>query len=1430
MRNIRLRHFLPLVLIIGFGLMIQASTPRAQEDQGVLASFISRVLSTPTSRVTVGSVEGPLSSDAMIRDVSVADADGVYLKIDTIRLVWRRVALLSRRLEIQNLEIGRIEFSRRPARDPAAVPANSTDPILPELPLKVEIGRLSVAELVLGEPVIGLAARFSATGNATLGPPAEGLNTSLDIRRLDAPGTTTLKLAFAPATEQLDLTLLHDEPAGGVAARLANLPGLPPVKLDLTGAGRLDDWRARIAFAAGAGTDAIGEARLFRTGALRRLGLRLTAHIENLLPPAVGTVFAGTTALTSDVVFEDSGAYGIENLRLASDLAELTIAGKLDANQILDVTASARALPNNGQQTRRGDGSLGQLVFDASAKGPVARPRIAGRLTLRDLANSQITLGSLTATLSAEPAPEDARQRYGLALEGRAEGLALADRGFSEALGDRVAVNFRAMIDGDSVADISELSATTPNLRLAYAGRAGAKVLEGRARVEITRLRAISRLAGRTLSGEAVVTAALSGNPATSLAANVDGRATNLTLGDPIADRLMGRQATIAGTIRRGPDSLRFESLTLRGQHVASTLNGGMANGTFDLRASLGLPELKQVDPRLAGAAEASAHLAGKVDDPDVSLLLDARDVRALDRPVRDLRLTLAARQTASTPTVTLNIGGLVDGKPLSAHVQAAKDAAGTWTLSRLEARLGTASAQGQGEISPNRLATGRITLSASDLNDLSPLVLTQLRGSLQATIDANAQDGRQRAALQAVGGRIIAGGLSLNAIRANLTGEDLFGRPVVNGDVSIDRLVAGGETIQRIALKAVGTPAGSDLTLSAEARGFQVASTGRLVPGETLRLDLASFAATRQGGRITLTAPASLLFSDGSVRTDKLSLAVLGGAVDVSGRIGSNLDISVAARAVPLAAIDIVAPGTGLRGTLDARATLSGPASAPRGPYEASLRGFSLPQTREAGIPALDITARGEAQGERASVNARIAGGRTIAFDVSGSVPIGPADALDLRGRGTLDAGLLNASLAGSGRRVAGRVAIDGALRGSRSNPEVQGSATLTGGSFSDPLQGVSLTGIEGRVIGRGTSLVIERLTARAKNGGTLTVTGQVDADAQRGFPANLRIAARNAELVSSDVVTMNASLDMTVTGPLATQPRISGRIDVQTLEVRVPDRLPSNTEPFRDARHVAPPPQTRARLAQIARQRATAQRRAAVFNATVDLAIDAPSRVFVRGRGIDAELGGQVRLSGTTNDLRANGAFELRRGRLSLLTQRLDFTRGRVTFGGGDLVPDLDFVAETRATDIVATIGIRGRANEPEFVLSSTPSLPQDEVLSRLLFQRAAGGLSPFQALQLAQAVVQLSGSGSGSDAFERARRALGVDNLDVTTGTSGPAVGVSRAINDRIRLGVRAGSKPENSAVGVDIDLTRRLRIQTEIGADGRASVGVGTELEY
>jgi translocation and assembly module TamB len=1437
------------------GLPGRAQTP---EDQGVLAGFVSRLLSTPTSRVTIGAVEGALSSNATIRDVSVADEAGVYLRIDRIGLVWRRTALLQRRIEIERLDIGRVELMRRPG---AAGGDPEPGPILPELPLSLQVGAFRLGELVLGEPVLGTPTRLGATGSASLGAPAQGLRATLAINRLDAAGAANLDLAFVPETSRLDLNLRLDEPAGGILARLAGIPGTPPVRLDLTGTGVLDDWQARLNFAGGPDLGAEGQARLARSGAERVLTLNLTSRITPLLPLIVAPVFAGNTDLAGAIAFGDGGDATLRDLRLTSALAELVVAGTVAQDRQLALSARARATPNAGSATKVADTTLERLVFEGSLNGPFQAPRVQGSLDIAGFASPDLSLDRLTTRFSATPRnsspnppalnPTATGQRPPLALDfevrGSASAVALADPGLSAALGRDIEMTLLGSVDAGT-ATFETARIASPTVALDYAGRLGSTLVDGRLAARILKLDAFSRLAGRPLAGRGLVEARLSGNPRRDpVRAEISGEGTMLAFGDAALNRLIGPTLTLDGTANIGNGSVTLDALRLKGGTLEARLDGRLAAENLDLTAALDLADLRRADTRLQGRGTARLRLTGATADPTVALRLEASEARALDRPIRDFVLTLDARQPLSAPDLTLRASGTIGGNPLdlNARVQGTNAADNrAWTIERLVGRLGSVTLEGGGRISGDGLAEGRVALRAGDLDHLSPLVLRRLGGRLDATITASVGDGRQRIALAGTGSGIVADAIRLAGFTADLSLDDAYRSPTLRGEARLTGLVAGGQTFEVLSLNATDAGQGeSGVTLAGRASGFVLNGEARLIPGPPTRVRLATFRATRNGRSLALAQPATLDIADGGIRTEGLELDIAGGRLSLSGRFGQELDATVALRALPLAAADIGVPGSGLAGTADGRARLTGPVSAPQGPFELSLRGVSLPVTRESGLPPLDLTAMGSLDAGSVRIDATLrgagSGARGIDLTLAGRAALAETGPVDLAIRGTLDAALANARLAGGGQRVAGRLAIDSRVEGTRRDPRLRGSASLSGASFIDAAQGIAITGIEGRFTGQGETIAIERLTGRTVGGanaasanqsaGTLSVLGRITIDPARGFPADLKITGRGAQLVDSSLARLVADLDLALTGPLATAPRLAGRIGVRALDVRVPERFGGAGSPLRDARHVAPPPQTRARLAQIARASAGRGRGAPPFRAALDVTIDAPGRIFLRGRGLDAELGGTLRLTGTTAAPIATGGFDLRRGRLTLLTQRLDFSRGRVTFGGAGLIPELDLQAETRAADVTARVSVTGPADAPTFTFSSSPDLPEDEVLSRLLFARAAGGLSPFQAIQLAQAAAQLSGAG-GTDAFEATRRALGVDDLDFNVGQGGPTIGLSRAISNRIRVVVRAGTSAETSTLGVDIDLTRRLRLQTEAGADGRASVGIGIEREY
>jgi translocation and assembly module TamB len=662
----------------------------------------------------------------------------------------------------------------------------------------------------------------------------------------------------------------------------------------------------------------------------------------------------------------------------------------------------------------------------------------------------------------------------------------------------------------------------------------------------------------------------------------------------------------------------------------------------------------------------------------------------------------------------------------------------------------------------------------------------------------------------------------------ARLAVANLYIRPVIDGTIQADALTAGGQTFRTVRLAAVGSPEASRFTASASGQGFDLDAQGRVVPGDATRIELASFAARRGGRRLALAQPATISLQGGAATISGLVIAADQGRVGVSGTVGDRFDLSVDIRSLPLQVAEIAIPNSGLAGTANGSVTIKGETSNLSGAYDLRVTGLATPQTRQAGLPPLTASARGRIADQRATINGDLAAGRFGTLQLSGSVPLDTVDELALKVSGRTELAVANTFLAASGQRLTGSATLDLSIAGTMTEPRVQGAVAIAGGSFVDSLQGIQLNDINGRLAARGKTLAIESLSARTPNGGSLALQGQMGIDPAAGLPANIRITGSRAQLLSNETVDVSADMDLAVSGPLMSGPRVAGRVGIITMNVSVPDRLPTTLRPLPGTRHVQPTPTAAARLA-LARRRQAASSRRRPFSADLDLVITAQNRIFVRGRGINAELGGDLRLQGTSRDPLAIGAFELRRGRLDLIGRRIDFVRGRLDFVG-DFTPSLDFLAETQAADVTARIAVTGPASRPEFAFSSSPDLPQDEILSRVLFRRPSGGLSAGQALQLAQTVAQLSG-GTGTDAFENLRRSLGVDSLDINVGARGdPAVGVSRYISDNARVGVRAGARPEESGVTVDVDLTRRLKAQGAVEAEGGASVGVGFEWEY
>ncbi len=304
---------------------------------------------------------------------------------------------------------------------------------------------------------------------------------------------------------------------------------------------------------------------------------------------------------------------------------------------------------------------------------------------------------------------------------------------------------------------------------------------------------------------------------------------------------------------------------------------------------------------------------------------------------------------------------------------------------------------------------------------------------------------------------------------------------------------------------------------------------------------------------------------------------------------------------------------------------------------------------------------------------------------------------------------------------------------------------------------------------------------------GGSISASGTVGIAGD--LPANMRINLNQARYADGMMVVATVNGALSLTGSLARDPLLAGNVDVVRAEITVPDSLGAGAAAL-DVKHIDP---SKAVVETLRRARAndgtpTPTGRPSVVR--MNVTVNAPNQLFVRGRGLDAELGGSVTLTGPVTNIQPVGGFRLIRGRLGILGQRITFDEGEVTLVG-DLDPYLDFVARSQGADITVFINVRGRVSDLDITFSSQPQLPQDEVLARLIFNRSINELSPLQIAQLAAAAAELAG-GSNTSLLGSLRQATGLDDLDIVTDSRRQCCTEGRALHPGKHLSRRRGRR--------------------------------------
>lgn len=400
--------------------------------------------------------------------------------------------------------------------------------------------------------------------------------------------------------------------------------------------------------------------------------------------------------------------------------------------------------------------------------------------------------------------------------------------------------------------------------------------------------------------------------------------------------------------------------------------------------------------------------------------------------------------------------------------------------------------------------------------------------------------------------------------------------------------------------------------------------------------------------------------------------------------------------------------------------------------------------------------------------------------------------------------------------RLLEGQIEADARLSGTIAMPDLTGEARLTGGAFADRAQGLEIRDLTARAAFQDDELVIREIEGRGARGGTLTGDGRISFAGAR-MSGNASFDFSDLTLVSRPKLTavgdgeVEAELDgrtITVTGEtrldrVEARPPEGGRepiAHIQVTEINVPGE---------GSAEIVPPPQPD-------------------YIVRLDYHVVADNRVFVRSDQFDSEWSLDLTVTGTASDPLIDGEARLLRGDASMLGQRFSFERGVVTFSGPPGDAELDIVAVRETREITARVRVAGTTRSPRISLGSTPSLPEDEIASRLLFGERSGNLSGVQAAQLAGA---LAGAAGGFDPFGALRGLTGLDQLAIVSAPEGGTiVSGGRYLTDDVYLELTTADGSAAPVTSIEWQLTSRFTLESTLGGSGQTGIAVTWRRDY
>ena len=1341
-----------------------------------LVSRIARISPPSGLRIHVDRIDGSIYRKAILHGLTLSDPKGAFLDAPRVELDWWPFAWLSNRLDIDRLVIPEATLRKLPKLNPS----ERQGPILPGFDTRLM--QFSVGRLIIDRGVTGKIQQATLLGDADI----RGGRAIIDLsaRVLNGEDALNIALDSRPDDDKFDLDVTVNAPKGGVLAVMAGLK--QDANLRIHGKGSWTRWDGRLA-----GT----------LDSEPAIDLKLAARSGTYA--ATGTIEG--SAIAGQGLFQRLSAPRLA-IQASGSMADRVIDGKLSLRSTaIDLSADGGIdLRNNALDNLLVDVKLARpqaLLKSMTGRDIAARIRLDGPLagfgyeyllTAKQLAFGKTVIHDVRADGKGRKAkggpaliPVHLRARR---LDGQGELVEGIIRNFVLdgvlQLKNQQIVSNPMTVRSDKLRGklIMIADLRTGRYDFGLDGQISGLAIRGLGIVDVTsKLRAIPGPKGAfTLSGNAM--------------------ARMRRLDNSFLRSLGGGLPVARSALSLGPDGqLQFTNLHLDAPLLTLTAKGyRRRDGTFHFE---GGGQHKSYGPlRLT--------LEGKIDRPTVDVVLQS-PLKALG--VTDMHAHLIP--DAAGYSFTAEGGSTLGPFTGNGAILLPPGGQATVRIARVTASGVTASGDLRpvtggldGTLNVSGPVTGtvafapvsgvqqlKLALVATDASFDGPTAITVRRGKLDATILLDPSGTSINATAQARGLRV--GAIQIGRLAAN---ADL-----VDGSGKVRASISG----QR-------------------GRLFDLTGEAQVTPG---RIQLQA-SGTVDKRPIKLTRAAIFTRTQDGWRLDPASISFAGGSLQLGGELsGQTTSIEARLQKLPLSLLDIAYDNLGLGGT--ATGSLSyvhTRGGMPTGKAELRVRGLSRSGLSLSSRP-VDAGVNAVLTHDRLATRMIfVADGQTIGRAQALLTPLGPEGSLverlnraplfaQLRYNGTADTlwRLTGVEIVD----ISGPVSVTADARGTLGDPAITGSLATDSAAINSPITGMRLHGVKARGRFSGAQLVMTDFSAAAQNGGTVTGTGSFTFNGIAGVGMDLRLQAENAALLERD------DIAATVTGPITLSSTGKGGT--------IGGDLILNRSRFTMGRAAAVAQIPELRVIEINRRGDEIERPRTVVPWALAIKARARNRLIVTGLGLDSEWRADLDIGGTVTNPAIGGTADLVRGTYDFAGRRFDLKEGKIQFDGRTPVnPMLDIDAEANVSDLTATIHVGGTGLKPVISFTSVPALPQDELLSRILFGTSITNLSAPEALQLASAVGSLQGQG-GLDPINAVRKAAGLDRLriiaaDPTQG-QGTSIAAGKYLTRKTYVELITDGQGY-SATRIEYQVTRWLSLLGAISTLGRESVNVRVSKDY